>query len=377
VLGLSIGIAAVALIFLIADFENSFDKFHSGDEQIFRVVSKEDLANKEVFNAAVPYPLARFFRAEYAGAQATQTHFVQEGNVRIGKGTPFQEENILFADSLFFRVLDFADIKKFWVMGNPSTALMEPRKAVLTESTAKKYFGNTNPIGQLIRLDNRIDVEVTGIVKDVPATSHLPFNMVVSFSSLVPEMNAGLGFNNWGVVSTGYSYVRMNKPTAVKEAEKALYNIVQKQGDDGRERRTKMFLQPLSNVHFNPTYEESNPSYTVSSKYLTMLFLLAGFILLIACVNYINLSTSFAFAKSKEVGIRKTIGASKMQLFFHYMQETLFVTTLATIIGITIALLLLPVVNQMLDKGLTARQLLNPSFFASGVSLLLFFFNWK
>src|SRR5829696_3924414 len=169
VLGLSIGIAAVALIFLIADFENSFDKLHSDQQNLFRVVRKEIQTNKEDVGAAVPYPLGKYLRSEYAAAQITQTHYVDEMNVRIGKGSPFLEKNVLFADSLFFRVLDFAEVKKFWVTGNPSTALMEPRKAVVTESTAKKYFGNANPIGQLIRLDNQVDVEVSAVVKDMPA----------------------------------------------------------------------------------------------------------------------------------------------------------------------------------------------------------------
>src|SRR5829696_1286716 len=136
VLGLSIGIAAVALIFLIADFENSFDKLHSDQQKIFRVVRKEIQANKEDYSAAVPYPLGKYFRAEYAAAEVTQTHFSKEMNVRIGKASPFLEKNVLFADSLFFRVLDFAEIKKFWVTGNPATALMAPRKAVVTESIA-------------------------------------------------------------------------------------------------------------------------------------------------------------------------------------------------------------------------------------------------
>ncbi len=371
-LGLSIGIAATVILFLIAQYENSFDQQHSDPEKLFRVVRKEVQADKDEYGANVPYPTARFFRSEYAGAQATQLHFAENMNVRIGNNSPFEEKNVLFADSLFFRVMDFANVKNFWVIGNPQTALAEPRKALLTEGTAKKYFGTTNPVGQIIRLDNKEDVEVVGIVKDPAATTHLPFSMIVSFSTLTAAFNAGIGLDQWGSISNGYCYVRLNNENAVLSAEKALAAVVQKQGTEEREQRRKFYLQPVSQIHFDPAFENSNPSYTVSPRYLTMLLLLGGFILLIACVNYINLSTSLAFTKSKEVGIRKTIGASRVQLFFHYLGETFFLTSVAAIIGIILAVCTLPLVNGLLNKSMEAAQLTTPSFVADAFAALLF-----
>lgn len=190
-LGLSIGIAVAVILFLIAQYENSFDNLHSGSGNLYRVVTKTPRADKVEYDARAPYPLARLFRAEYAGAQATEVSFVREMNVRIGNNAPFNDRNVLFADSLFFKVLDFARLRKFRIAGNPQTALAEPHKALLTESTATKYFGSSNPVGKLIRLDNKADVEIAGIIKDPPATMHLPFSMIVSFSTLTKSLTPG------------------------------------------------------------------------------------------------------------------------------------------------------------------------------------------
>ena len=366
-IGLSIGIAATIIIFLISNFENRFDRFHSDSKNIYRVITKAKQANEEVFNAHVPYPTAKFLRNEYSGGQVTQIHFGEDMNVRIGKEEPFEEQNIVFADSLFFKVLDFSGIKKFWIIGNPATALMEPNKAVLTESTAKKYFGKSDPVGRLIRINNLVDVEIVGIVKDIPAASHLPMSMIISYSTFNKDFLSGLDPNSWTFTSNGYTYVRLENASSVKHAEAALQAIVKKNSDVDRYRREHWSLQPLAQIHFEPAFEESNPSYTVSHKYLTMLLLLAAFIILIACVNYINLSTSLAFTKSKEVGIRKTIGASKTQLFLHYMLETILVTTVATLIGLAIAVLLLPTINNILDKSVSVQQLVTLKFIAGAI----------
>jgi ABC-type antimicrobial peptide transport system permease subunit len=370
-LGLSIGIAATIIIFLISDYENSFDTFHSDSKNIYRVVTKATEATKDEYNAHVPYPTAKFLRNEYSGVQATQVHFAEDMNIRIGKEEPFEEKNIVFADSLFFNVLDFSGIKDFWIMGNPATALIEPNKALLTQSSAKKYFGTANPIGQLIKLENKVDVEVTGIIKDIPTTSHLPISMIVSYPTFNKEFISGLDPNSWTFTSNGFTYVRLKDASSVKIAENALKAIVKKNSERDRYTREHWSLQPLAQIHFNPLFEDSNPTYTVSRKYLTMLLLLAGFIILIACVNYINLSTSLAFSKSKEVGVRKTIGASKPQLFFHYMLETLFVTLLSAVIGLLIATLTLPVINSILDKPIAASQLLNIKFIVGGITSIL------
>ena len=361
-MGLSIGIAAVILIFMIADYEKRFDKLHSDPGNIYRVVEKAERAGKDQYEAVVPYPSAKLLRNEYPGVQATQIHFTKDASVRIGTQSPFDEKNIIFADSLFLNVFDFSEVKNFRVTGNAVKALSAPGKVILTAGTAKGYFGSENPIGKIIKLDAKLDVEVAAVVKDIPPTTHLPFSMIVSYASLTDDFIGGFDVNSWGVRSGGYCYVRLDGKTSAAGVERALYSIGQRNASADRDKREKFYLQSLSQVHFDPTFDSTNPSYTVSPKYLLMLLLLGGFIILIACINYINLSTSLAFSKSKEVGIRKTIGATKTQLFLYYMSETFLLTTVAAIIGLVTAVLFLPVINGLLEKSISISQLADLKF---------------
>ncbi|MFL5807933.1 MAG: ABC transporter permease, partial [Flavisolibacter sp.] len=172
-LGLSIGVAAIAVLYLVAGYEKNFDKLHSDSDQLFRVVSERETNGKKDYSANVPYPTAKFFRSEFSDALATEINFDRERNIKIGNASAFTEKNILFADSLFFEVMDFGRIKNFWISGNQAKALDAPNKVILTQSTARRYFGNVDPIGKLVKLDNKIDLEVTGLVRDVPAATHL------------------------------------------------------------------------------------------------------------------------------------------------------------------------------------------------------------
>ncbi len=369
-LGLSIGIAATIIILILSVYENSFDQFHSGGKNIYRIV-REKQAGEDAYSAYVPYPTGRAFRNEYPGVPVTQLHYLRDMNVRIGKEDAFGEENIVFADSLFFEVLDFSGIKGFEVRGNPVLALSAPNKVILPKKTAKKYFGDIDPIGQIIRLNNIVDVEVAAIINDIPATTHMPLNMIVSYATLNKELLGGLDPNSWSFTSSGYTYVRLRKAADVASAENAIRSMLLKSPKAERHMKDRWYLQPIRDIHFVPAFELSNPGYTISRNYLRMLLLLAGFIILVACVNYINLSTSLAFSKSKEVGIRKTIGASRGQLFFHYMMETVLVTTVAALIGLAVAGSLLPVINRILDRSVSLQQLLDLRFLAWGIAGIL------
>ena len=370
-LGLSLGFAAVVLIYLIADYEQRFDRFHSDSDLLYRVVSKTERNDGLDFSATTFYPTGRFLREEYTGFKATQIHYEEDVQVRIGQEAPFIEEKIVFADSLFFEVLDFADIEDFWLAGNPALALSHPGQVVLTESKAKQYFGSENPIGKTFRLDNKADVEVVGVVRDVTQSNHLPSSMLVSYATLNSAFINGLDMNSWEFIKEGYTYIRLQNAAAKAVADKAVGEIVARNRGDKSAEKKVMYLQPLTAIHFDPTFESSNTSYTISPRYLSMLVLLGSFIILIACVNYVNLSTSFAFTKSKEVGIRKTIGASKGQLFYHYMLETLTLSLFAAVLGISIALLLLPGINSMLDKSIAAAALLSPQFLGGAFLAIL------
>lgn len=370
-LGLSIGIAAGFLIFLIARYERSFDAFHGHANEIFRIVNHKLKESKDPYESEVPYPTARFLRNEYPGILATQIHYSGNINVRIGNGIPVNEGNVVFADSLFFDVLDYSGIKGFQIQGDMKKALSVPGKAILTESLAKKYFGSLPAIGQVMKLDGKLDVEVAAIIKDIPATTHLPFNFLVSYASLTNDFIGGFDLNSWNFTGNGFCYIRLNNGASVASVERALTAMLQKNADRDGTVKGEFYLQPLSDIHFNPLFERTNPSYTVSNKYLNMLLMLGVFIVLIACVNYINLSTSLAYTKAKEVGVRKTIGASKMQLFRHYMLETFILVGMAAIVAFLLVELMLPLVNRLLEKSMTLESLVDVSLIAETFGALL------
>lgn len=376
-LGLSLGVAAVVILVLIAHYEKQFDSFHSETDNIYRVVTKVERADKLDYDATLPYPTGRFLRNEVPGLTATQIHFAEEMQVQVGNGEPFLQDNLIFADSLFFEVLDYSEIENFRIHGDFTKILSRPNTAIVTRSTAERMFGDGDPIGQVIRLENKADVEIAGLIKDIPARSHLPITMIISYPTLNNDLLGGLDVESWKFTSGGFTYVRLGEEQDPSVLEAAFEKMAVLKGPKNSPRKEEVFLQQLSDIHFDPTFENSNPTYTVSSRYITMLLFLGAFILLIACVNYINLSTSFAFTKSKEVGIRKAIGASKKQLFFHYMLETFVVTLLATIIGFALAALLVPTVNGILDKGISLGTLLDPIFLlgALGIVFLLSFIS--
>jgi ABC-type antimicrobial peptide transport system permease subunit len=177
--------------------------------------------------------------------------------------------------------------------------------------------------------------------------------------------------HNWNFTANGYSYIRLKEGISTNATKSTLQAIVQRNADSESSRKAIMHLQPVSDIHFNLNYENGNPTYTISTTYLHMLILLGAFILLIACVNYINLATSFAFTKSKEIGIRKSIGASQQQLFFYYMFETLIVAVCATIIGLCITIFNVPFINQILDKSITLGPLISLSFIGGALVVIL------
>jgi putative ABC transport system permease protein len=369
--GLSVGIASVLILYLVAYYEKSFDRLHSSNDSIYRAVSETQPGGIKEYSSNLPYPTARFFRSQTPGIPATGIHYDQDRNVRIEGQQPISETKLLFADSFFFQVMDFARVNNFRVAGNPEAALKEPNKAILTESTAARYFGKQDAIGKVFKLDNKVDIEVAAIVKDLPPTTHLPFNMIISYSTLNKDLMAGLDINSWTFRSNGYTYIRLPSENAKAVALTGLNNIFQQNAREITERKEKISLQQLGNIHFDTTYESSNPAYTVSPRYLRMLLILGVFIILIACVNYINLSTSLGFSKAKEVGIRKTIGASRIDLFFHYMQETFLLTSIAAVIGTAITILALSAINKLLDKSVNFEGILNPGFILTGIASLV------
>jgi len=353
ILGLSIGITSCIIIFLLISYDLGFDKFHSNYDRLYRVVREVTSSSGVQREGITPYPFAGAFRQDFTDVPLmTQFHFQSEGMISAGiEKQPVEE--ILFADSMFFKVFDFGVIS-----GNPSKELGTPNKVFLTESLAAKIKLDN---GDKLKLDNKLELEVVGLIKDPPANSHIRYTMIVSMPSFTEEF-FGWPVDRWGLNSAGFSYFVLPENIAAQQITDRFKDFVKKYYPEEEAKRNKYFLQPLSEVHFDTQYT-ATPGHVsnVDTSSLFIMGVLGVFILIIACINFINLATALAVKKSKEIGIRKTLGAKRIQLTAYFLSETFLLTLLAVLISLCLAEWALPWLRSFVDKELYMNLFSNPS----------------
>jgi putative ABC transport system permease protein len=359
ILGLSIGITCCIVIFLIVRHDLSFDKFHANGDRIYRIVHDQSNASGVDYSGVTPYPVAKAFRNDFPEIPLV-SQFHQEDDALIKFGAEkFRIEDIIFADSLFFEVFSFK-VRE----GNPKEELGHKGKAFLTESAAKKFFkGKTEGS---FRLENLYDIEIVGIVADPPPTSEVQFSMIVSYPTLSDEL-VGFTIDQWGLNSSGFCYVLLPENISEADVEQRFDKFVKKYYDGEDESEQVYHLQPLNEIHFDKNY---NPDSAQASS-LIMLSLLGVFILFIACINFINLATALAVKKSKEIGIRKTLGAKRSQLTTYFLGETFILTLFSVLISLCIVEWMLPWLNGFLDKNLGDSLFTDPTLLIFLLALTL------
>lgn len=344
VLGLGLGIACAILIFSLVKYHLSFDTFHSKADRIYQITTEWHL--EEISQGPnVPQPLGEAFRNDYDFAEKVARIYSSEDqliSIPSSEGNKKFEEDIAFAEPEFFDILDFPLVR-----GNKNTVLSEPNTAIITERLAKKYFGNQGPIGKIIRIDNKRDYRITGILQDLPVNTDRRQEIYVSYSNL-KDYNSWLAGDSWGAADGGmYCFVLLKPGVSPSEVNKAFPALSAKYYN---ERYAKIFqfkLYQFSDVHFNPAlggYAEK--------KNLWALSLIGLFLIITACVNFINLATAQALGRSKEIGVRKALGSFRKQLFWQFMAETAVIALLALILAFLLARLALPFVNELFDTQL-------------------------
>lgn len=344
--GLALGIACCLLITLYVYDEWRYDRFNPHADRIYRVVEKQAQAEGLFDVATTQGPLAPALKKDFPEVEKVARVGRWSGLMKQGKQI-FEENNLLFADNGVLQIFNFPLLK-----GNVSLALTQPDELVMTESTARKYFGDRwqqkpNVIGALLRLNNERDYRVVGVVKDIPATSHLQFDILLSFKNV--EL-----FDKWGYnwdSNNYHTYVQLKPGTeqAAFGQKISHYLTTYKPGD-----KTTLELQPLTDIHLYSNFAFNTDWGQRSSIFYVKLFGLVGLIVLvIACINFINLTTARSTRRAHEVGIRKTVGAFQRHLVFHFMGEAFLITSLAIVGGLLIASSLLPTFNQLTGKSLT------------------------
>ena len=345
-LGLTIGIASFVLIVLWIKAETSYDKFHKNASNIYRVdylLYEEGIL--EQHSAAGSTGIGKEIKNAFPEV-ADYTRFCRTNAVvRFGDKT-FKEKNILFAQTSFFNLFSFP-----LLVGNNDTSLLAINHAVITEETARKYFGNENPIGKMITLDGSSDYEITGIAKSVPGNSHFRFDILVSYENLIKSSR--YWDNSW-VSERVYSYILMTPGADVAALQAKLPQIPEK--FIGKFMKEAFFLLEyrlvkLTDIHLHSSISnelEVNGNY----RSVVSLGIIALLVLLVAFINYINLATSRSIERAHEVGIRKVSGALKKDLVFQFLTESAFLNLFALIVSITGVILFLPFFKQVMQSPL-------------------------
>ena len=345
-MGLAVGMTACFLIFLYVRFELSYDSFHSKANRIYRVVA-DIKTPTEVINASGPsWAAPPNLKDEFPEVES----FVRTTNdeVLVRKGEiKFQEKNALWADSSFFNVFDFKLLK-----GNPQTALKDQFSIVFSETAAKKYFGKENPIGQTLLLTgDAFPAKVTGIMKDIPENSQIKADMLLSMTTITQKFAPNID-SQWGNYGAS-AYLLLKSNTNANTLQAKFPSFLEKR--NGTEMKKSqmyptLFLEPLKDVYLRST-RDGHKTGNIVNVYIFSI--VAIFILLIACINFINLTTARSAERAKEVGVRKVVGALKTQLSKQFIGESIILCLIAFILTILFSWLLLPLFNQLAGKTIS------------------------
>lgn len=357
ILGLALGLAASILIFIVVKNELSYDSFHDKAERTYRVT-----VHALDYNPSVSFAVAPAFRNDFSEVEQVSQYFYRpDGFVKVGEDR-YNEEGFAFADHQFTQIFDFE-----WLYGNPATALKEPNSVVLTESIAKKYFGTADALAKTIRLNNQYDLNVTGVIKDLPSNTHLRFIFLVSWETIQKQAATS---NFWSIAG-GYLYVTLPDNLSVQSMTDRLPAFIQKNWGEDIAKESILILQPLREVHFDQRY--LNQITMPRSK--ETVYGLAGvalFIILTACINFINLATAQSIKRLKEVGVRKTLGAVRKQLMVQVLCETSLLVILSTLFALTIVVFSLPYTESLLGIRIEMESLFAPDVIGSIAAITVF-----
>ncbi|MGC4039079.1 MAG: ABC transporter permease [Chitinophagaceae bacterium] len=358
ILGLVVGFAAFLLIFLVVQYESSFEDFHKNKNEIYRIVRDGRDPQNPGYRPGVPFPVTATMRAELPQLQNAAAIF-SEGDIQVSTikadGSPnkkFKEEYVFMAEPQFFQLFNFELAE-----GNIKTALNDVNTVLLTKDIATKYFGNwQTAMGQTIKVYGK-GMKVTGILNNVPPNSDFPLGIVVSYATMMKNRDSG----DWGSISDeNYCFVQLNRQSSVAQLQKQINEFTDKHIKPVNDSYL-LKLEPLKEMHYDSRYGTFTGK-TFSKDLILALSIIGLFLLIIACVNFINITTAHAVNRAREVGVRKVLGSNQSQLVLQFLTETAVTTLLAIIGAIGIALLCIPLVNDLLEIHVTPAAFIQSEF---------------
>ncbi len=378
VLGLAIGISASLVIFLIVQYDFSFDKFEKDRSHLYRVVTEMNFFGSPIHNPGVPAPLAEAVSKEVAGIQDIVSFRKFNGDPKVSaprkNEKPFtirHGKNIIFTSKSYFNLVPYQ-----WLAGSIHKAMDGPYKVVLTAERAKIYFPGISysaMIGRQITYDDSIIATVSGVVSDLTQQTDFIFKEFISQSTIT--VSAGLKENyrwdSWGSVNGGSQLlIRLSDNVSPEKAESAIQSLEVKKDKENTHPNSKRFfhLQPFDDIHFNQIYATFGER-SASKPVLYGLLTVGIFLLLLACINFINLTTAQSIHRAKEIGVRKTLGSSGRQLIFQFLTETFFISFISLILSIALTPMLLKIFSDFIPPGLHFDLLHQPYMIGFGLLL--------
>ncbi|MFC1725956.1 ABC transporter permease [candidate division KSB1 bacterium] len=350
IFGLSVGMACCLLILLWVKDELSYDRFHKNADEIYRVTEYEyDSSGDYIPYAATPWPLADALKQDFPEIVESARLRVLTDMLISYKDKRFYENDFVAVDPDFLKMFSFPLIK-----GDISNALNEPNTVLVTEETAKRYFGNENPLGKTITYNFRHDFIVTGVIKNIPHNSHMRFDFLVPFESTLRT----LGWTEAWDTSNYYTFIQLQNSADYQEMSEKIYDY---RKTIYPESKTMYILQPLTDIHLRSNYAiDLYGQSEEKAVYVYVFSIIALFILFIACINFMNLSTARSDKRAKEVGMRKVVGARRSDIIAQFYGESIFLTMISLIVAILSLFLLLPLFNNLSGKELTYDIFGNP-----------------
>ncbi|SEI57947.1 putative ABC transport system permease protein [Dyadobacter sp. SG02] len=366
--GVSLGLTCFLLLALYVKDELAYDRFHEHGDRIYRLnrtfLANDGTESLRLGHAAPPFgPLVKqdFPQVEQVVRLLETGALVKYGEKR------FSEENMFAAEANVFKVFTFKIDQ-----GNPDKALENPFSIMFSKPMAEKYFGNDDPIGKVVRLDNQFDYTVTGVFEPLPAQSHFHPSFLVSFSTLNDDRIYGAeGLRtNWGNNSFS-TFLLLPKHFDAKKLEAAFPAFQNKHIDPKASKYSVLTLTKLTDIHLR-SHLDSEIEANGDIQYVYLFSAIAIFILLIACINYMNLATAKSATRAKEVGMRKVIGAVRSQLVNQFLSESVILVAISVVLAFTTMVLCLPLFNNFTQKQLSVSALLDPTFLTILVGITVF-----
>ncbi len=342
--GLAIGLASSILILLWVQNELSYDKFQKNAGQIYRITT--DFGDSKTIGTPAGMPAA--LKAEMPAIKNTVRLYYAWSSILMEAGNKkFEEKHAWYVDPSFMDVFSYPLLE-----GDLSTALKQENGVLISREVATKYFGNEDPMGKLIRKDNKENLIVTGVLADIPGNSDLQFDMLLPMASFA-KTDDRLRENVWGNFSF-YEYVQLDKgfdPSAVNLAslEKQMDQIFHKNSPG---QKATFQLNPLTNLHLEPEMLGDSPGHG-NAQYVKIFFIIAILILVVACINFMNLATARSARRAKEIGLRKVSGALRGQLILQFLSESVFISFLSLLLALGLVRLFLPVFNELANRKIT------------------------